>query len=163
MSLLAEPAPGLLPDTDPCLRCGLCLPVCPTYNARPQEPFSPRGRVALAQALASGELPPTPTLLCYIDSCLDCLACVAACPSGVPVPGAVGQARERLRDGQPPPLPQRLLLRHILPSPTRQRWARGLLRLLPHRPRSLSALPPLPQPLRPSMPQKLPAYDKARY
>lgn len=163
MQLLTEPAPGRLPDTDPCLRCGLCLTACPTYNVRPQEPFSPRGRVALARALASGELPPTPALLRYIDSCLDCLSCVAVCPSGVPVPGVVGQAREMLREGLPPPLPQRLLLRHILPSPARQRRARGLLRLLPLRPRSLSALPPLPQPLRPSLPREMSPYGPAIY
>ncbi len=161
MKLLTEPVPGLLPDTDPCLQCGLCLAACPTYLVRPQEPFSPRGRVALARALASGELPPTPALLRHMDSCLDCLACVAVCPSGVPVPGAVGRARERLREGLPPPLPQHLILRHILPLPTRQQRALGLLWLLPYRPRSLGALPPLPKPLRPSLPREMPPYGQA--
>lgn len=163
MQLLAEPVQRLLPDTDPCLRCGLCLPVCPTYRVQPREPLSPRGRVALSRALASGELPPTPTLLRYIDTCLDCLACLAVCPAGVPVPGAVGRAKEGLRKQLCPPLPQRLLLRHILPYPTRQRRALGLLRLLPIRPGPLSTLPQFPQPLRPSLPRELPSYGEARY
>ncbi|MDP6100642.1 MAG: (Fe-S)-binding protein [Dehalococcoidia bacterium] len=151
-----------MPATDSCLRCGLCLPVCPTYNAHPVEPLSPRGRVALARGLVCNELQPTPTLLSYIDSCLDCIACVAVCPSGVPVSDAVSRARELLRAEMPPPLLQQLVLRHALPFPDRQKWAYPLLRILPHRPYSLSALPTITRPLRPSLTQEMAPYGQSR-
>ena len=34
-----------------CMRCGFCLPTCPTFVLSGRERSSPRGRVALARAL----------------------------------------------------------------------------------------------------------------
>ena len=39
-----------------CIRCGLCLAVCPTYREDLSEISSPRGRVALARKGLEGEL-----------------------------------------------------------------------------------------------------------
>ena len=39
---------AILKDEDRCIRCGLCLSVCPTYRESLSETASPRGRVALA-------------------------------------------------------------------------------------------------------------------
>jgi glycolate oxidase iron-sulfur subunit len=66
-----------------CIRCGLCLSVCPTYQISFAEEESPRGRIALARALAEGALPVTPDLVEHSENCLLCEACTAICPAGV--------------------------------------------------------------------------------
>jgi glycolate oxidase iron-sulfur subunit len=40
-----------LSDTDLCVMCGMCLPQCPTYQLYQNEAESPRGRIALMQAI----------------------------------------------------------------------------------------------------------------
>ncbi|MGD8908330.1 MAG: (Fe-S)-binding protein [Chromatiales bacterium] len=98
----------LLKETDRCVKCGLCLPHCPTYLTWQSEADSPRGRISLIQALATGELQRSPGLESHLDRCLGCLACEAACPSGV----HYGE----LIDGG------RVLLNRQ--NPARQRWRR---------------------------------------
>jgi len=66
-----------------CMRCGFCLAVCPTYNATKIEKHSPRGRIALARAIADGKMELTDSFAKEIYYCLGCLACASACPAGV--------------------------------------------------------------------------------
>jgi glycolate oxidase iron-sulfur subunit len=74
----------LLSVADSCVKCGICAPHCPTYTHTQNENESPRGRIALIQAWAGGNLPITDNLLAHIDSCLLCRACEKACPAVVP-------------------------------------------------------------------------------
>lgn len=66
-----------------CMRCGFCLPTCPTYALTGRERSSPRGRVALARAVAEKQLEFTRAVEEEAFFCLDCRACTSACPSGV--------------------------------------------------------------------------------
>jgi glycolate oxidase iron-sulfur subunit len=91
----ATPAiePALL---DACIHCGLCLPACPTYLATGREMESPRGRIYLLNLYASGSEPLTPRMAEHIESCLGCLGCQTACPSGVRYETILDQARPHL-------------------------------------------------------------------
>ncbi|MEP6898400.1 MAG: (Fe-S)-binding protein, partial [Rhodanobacter sp.] len=68
---------------DQCVQCGLCLPVCPTYALDHNEAESPRGRIAIASALARGLVDPTAELREHLDHCLGCLSCEKVCPAHV--------------------------------------------------------------------------------
>ncbi|MCB9057800.1 MAG: (Fe-S)-binding protein [Calditrichae bacterium] len=75
-----------LPDYDQlvnCMHCGLCLPACPTYALTGLEKHSPRGRIRMIKAVADKDLEITPGYIQSLDFCLDCQACVTACPAGV--------------------------------------------------------------------------------
>jgi glycolate oxidase iron-sulfur subunit len=85
-----------LNDTDRCVMCGLCLPHCPTYALTRQEGDSPRGRISLMQALASGQLKADDHVAAHLDGCLGCRACEAMCPSGVPFGRLMDEGREVL-------------------------------------------------------------------
>ncbi len=71
-------------DADLCVKCGLCLPHCPTYTIGQQEAESPRGRIALMTGLTAGTVAPSPLARAHLDHCLSCRACEAVCPAQVP-------------------------------------------------------------------------------
>jgi glycolate oxidase iron-sulfur subunit len=100
----------LLQLADQCVKCGYCLPHCPTFRLRQDEAESPRGRVALIQGLLSGELDDGGRLSVHLGNCLECLACEPACPSLV----QFGLLMDGARAYQVARLP---------------RWRRGWLRL----------------------------------
>ena len=68
---------------DDCVHCGFCLPTCPTYVLWGQEADSPRGRIYLMKAGLDGRAQWDAAYQRHFDTCLGCMACVTACPSGV--------------------------------------------------------------------------------
>lgn len=112
-----------------CIHCGLCLPACPTYLATGREMESPRGRIHLLSQWNNGELPLTPRLIEHIDSCLGCLGCQTACPSGVQYGKILNQARPRLaaQNYSFKRLLLRVVFKSILPNYSLLRWMTSAL------------------------------------
>jgi glycolate oxidase iron-sulfur subunit len=100
---LSSPAAVRFPlaDADLCVKCGLCLPHCPTYQLNRNEGDSPRGRIALMQGLATGQVPVNVRLQAHLDGCLTCRACEAVCPANVPYGRLIDAGREALARRQP--------------------------------------------------------------
>jgi glycolate oxidase iron-sulfur subunit len=88
---------NLLADADLCVKCGLCLPHCPTYNKTQNENESPRGRIALIQAWAGGHLETSKKLVGHIDNCLLCRSCERVCPAVVPYGRLIDNFREQVK------------------------------------------------------------------
>lgn len=89
-----------------CMRCGMCLPTCPTYQLSGRERSSPRGRIALMRAIDEDELPIDSDVFAQeMDYCLGCLACVTACPAGVRYDQLLEDSRDQLERLRRPNLP----------------------------------------------------------
>lgn len=106
--------------------CGLCLPHCPTYKKSQNEAESPRGRISLIAALATGRLEPDAKLRGHLESCLLCRACEAKCPSGVRFGEIMDGARTALAE-EYPPAGQRISLDALATNKERQRREATLL------------------------------------
>jgi glycolate dehydrogenase iron-sulfur subunit len=81
---------------DKCVHCGFCLPVCPTYVLWGQEMDSPRGRIYLMKLAAEGAAQINTKWVSHFDSCLGCMACMTACPSGVDYSKLIEAARAQI-------------------------------------------------------------------
>ncbi len=81
---------------DDCVHCGFCLPTCPTYLLWGQETDSPRGRIHLMKLRRDGRETNSASFVRHIDTCLGCMACVTACPSGVQYDSLLEAARPQV-------------------------------------------------------------------
>jgi len=105
VSTLTFIAPDVPPSDvfDRCVRCGLCLPACPTYVETLVETSGPRGRIALIKAVAEEKLDLlSPGFVHQMSECLDCRACEAVCPSGVEYGRILEPARTQIVRAQSP-------------------------------------------------------------
>ena len=156
------PDPALVAD---CVHCGFCLPACPTYLLWGRETDSPRGRIALIKGALEGETGITDRFVRHFDTCLGCMACVTACPSGVQYDKLIEATRPQIERRVDRTLADRLfrqIIFGLFPYPGRLRlaagklWAyqqlglqrlvraSGVLSLLPARLRAMEAvLPPV--------------------
>ena len=116
---------------DQCVKCGLCLPHCPTYRLFHNEADSPRGRIALMQGLEHGDLAADTALFRHLDRCLGCRACEKSCPSDVHYSLLLDTTRDRIEKRRPHSILYRQLRRLGLylaahPSAWHRSW--GVLR-----------------------------------
>ena len=95
---LTSPA-ALAAASDQCVKCGLCLPHCPTYNVLREEADSPRGRISLIQGLSDGRLSLSDPLVEHLDRCLLCQSCEHVCPAKVPFHDLMVGARRQIGAG----------------------------------------------------------------
>jgi glycolate oxidase iron-sulfur subunit len=102
-------------DVNYCIRCGLCLSVCPTYKESLRETESPRGRVALVAKAIEGDLSLTTNFKDHMYRCLDCLACNEICPVGIKPADLCLTARYAIHQATPTPLLKPLLFRGVFP------------------------------------------------
>lgn len=110
-----------------CVRCGTCRAVCPAFLPDRDESLSARGRMALIEAVLAGRLSISALYRDRLETCTGCLACEAACPSGVPVTEIVQAAKEEavLQEGRG------LIRRMVSASLVSERLMRGLAWLAP--------------------------------
>lgn len=88
---------------------------------------SPRGRIYLMQMAKDGVLERTPQWVGHFDACLGCMACMPACPSGVPYDQLIETTRAQIASTHVRPASERLyrrLLFATLPRPDRLRLLR---------------------------------------
>lgn len=116
-----------------CVHCGLCLSSCPTYVETALEMESPRGRLALMKAVNEGRVEITPRIVSHWEACLQCRACEAVCPSGVPYGRIMERARAQVKTAglQSRELKRfsRFFLTAALPKPRRLNLGAHLIRL----------------------------------
>ncbi len=148
---------------DKCVHCGFCLPVCPTYVMWGEEMDSPRGRIYLMKLAGDGVAEMNSKWVSHFDSCLGCMACMTACPSGVDYGKLIEATRaqiERNTERSPVEKLHRRLVLETFTRPNRLRLMRlpllayqksglqaimrgsGLLKLLPKKMQSMEALLP---------------------
>ncbi len=164
-----------------CIRCGLCLAVCPTYREYLKETASPRGRVALARKGLEGELELSPNLIEQMYACFACLACSEICPVGIH-PADLAVDLRAVQEQRQPAAWKTTLFSGLISQPGRMElatlplrlyerlgvrrlaYATGARRLMPARLRDLEAmLPRLPaRPLRRRLPEVTPAEGESR-
>jgi glycolate oxidase iron-sulfur subunit len=106
----------VLVQIDKCSKCGTCRSVCPVFAETNDELMVARGRLTLAEAIVRGELDYSGKYLRSLKSCIRCLRCVDACPSGVDVGEIVRSMRvEAARQLGLSPL-TKLVFRRVLPN-----------------------------------------------
>ncbi len=91
----------LVQDAEACVRCGLCLSVCPTYRETQLEIQSPRGRIMLYADHAQGLVDDPLRVLEAAYDCLECRACQTVCPNDVRPGEAAVDAKVTLQEGKP--------------------------------------------------------------
>lgn len=115
-----------------CMRCGFCLPTCPTYiESGYKESHSPRGRIALMKAVVDGLIEPDEDFERSLELCLGCRACEPVCPSGVNYGHLLEEARDIINQNKKHSLPARVVRKAVFqglfPHQNRMQRAVGLL------------------------------------
>ncbi|AOM82552.1 (Fe-S)-binding protein [Salisediminibacterium beveridgei] len=115
-----------------CMRCGFCLPACPTYRETGgNEAASPRGRIALMKAVSDGIMEPDQAFEDQLSLCLGCRACEPACPSGVKYGHLLEDAVDILQTHKKTGLKEKgirkVIFDNVFPNSNRMKQLNGLL------------------------------------
>jgi len=130
----------------PCVICGQCEPVCPTFQLLNEGWNGPRGRIYLIKLMLEGK-EPNPTSLppaftantlegrtiganvqLHLDRCLSCRSCETSCPQGVRYGRLLDIGRELVEKDVQRPLKERLARRAVRAVVTHRTRFTALLR-----------------------------------
>ena len=104
----------MVPEIERCLKCGLCRAPCPVFAEIRDEAGSARGRIAMTEALRENSLSLSPLFTDRLSKCLNCRACMEACPSGIKVDEIVLAARAEIFSRGRFPFLKKLIFRQLL-------------------------------------------------
>ena len=97
-----------------CVKCGSCRSVCPVFAELERESSVARGKLALIEEIADGNLEAAKRFEDIISLCLGCSACEENCSNGVRAVEIIMAAREALVNAKGMSLPKRTVLRRFL-------------------------------------------------
>ena len=93
---ISYPQNGLyIPDATECMRCGLCISVCPTYKIFGIEAETPRSRVRTIDKILNSDSAVSSEELKHLNNCTQCRACETLCPSKMAYGRLLDLAREQ--------------------------------------------------------------------
>lgn len=72
-----------IPPASECMRCGICVCVCPTFKLFQIDQETPRRRLRTISKLLVEDTPISDEERIHLNNCLQCRACEPACPSHV--------------------------------------------------------------------------------
>ena len=85
-----------IPEASDCMRCGLCISLCPTYKVSPIEAESPRSRIRTIDKIINDTVQASIEEIVHLNNCTQCRACETICPSQMAYGNLFDQAREKL-------------------------------------------------------------------
>jgi glycolate oxidase iron-sulfur subunit len=174
-----EGFPGVREELDRCMKCGLCMAVCPVYASEKTEGAVARGKIGIAEAVLAGDLElDDQEVIDTLFDCLVCKSCMQTCPSGVHYDRIMLNLRAAIveKNGLPwlkaaifagvksPRLLDGMMRAGALMQGLVFRQDRGLPAISPRSPFTLLAPdrlfpPPTTRPLRDRLPSLIPARD----
>jgi len=93
---VSYPQNGLyIPDATECMRCGLCISLCPTYKLFQIEAETPRSRIRTIDKIINGHTTVSGEELKHLNNCTQCRACETICPSKMVYSRLFDLAREQ--------------------------------------------------------------------
>ncbi len=104
----------ILKETEKCSKCGMCVGVCPVFRELQQETYSSRGKVEIARALATGDLPYSAYTEDLFSKCLLCLTCKGGCAIGVDQSKLILAIRAEIAKRRGLPLSKKLAFKYLL-------------------------------------------------
>ena len=84
-----------IPEAVDCMRCGLCISVCPTYKLFQIEAETPRSRIRTIDKIINGNTAVSGEELQHLNNCTQCRACETICPSKMAYGHLFDLAREK--------------------------------------------------------------------
>ncbi|UOA07839.1 (Fe-S)-binding protein [Methylobacter sp. S3L5C] len=90
------PQDGLyIPDATECMRCGLCISLCPTYKLFRIEAETPRSRLRTIDKIINENTAVSDKELKHLNNCTQCRACETICPGKMAYGHLFDLAREQ--------------------------------------------------------------------